>query len=59
MGRKIMKCFTVIVAMTFLVSACFLDSDGWIPFWILTISGAWLCGYAYINNFFERGMKKS
>ncbi len=47
----ILKTFTLIMGIVFMLSICSLDSDSWIPFVAIAISGGWLWLYAWANGY--------
>lgn len=51
--NAILKAITAIAGTVFILSACMLDSDSWIPFITLTVSGLWLSAFAYANGWME------
>lgn len=53
MKNLILKTTAFAMAMIFIISACFLDSESLVPFWICSGSGAWIFTFFYANNFFE------
>ncbi len=51
--NKILKAWAYINFTIFLVAACAIDSESWIPTYICIITGAWLSLFAYANNWFD------
>lgn len=41
--------------LSFLISACFVDGQSWIPFYICCVNAAWLTLFGRANNWFEGG----
>lgn len=41
--------------LSFLISACFVDGQSWIPFYICCVNATWLTLFGYANNWFEGG----
>lgn len=41
--------------LSFLISACFIDGQSWIPFYICCVNTTWLTLFGYANNWFEGG----
>lgn len=41
--------------LSFLISACFIDGQSWIPFYICCVNAAWLTLFGYANNWFVGG----
>lgn len=41
--------------LSFLISACFVDGQSWIPFYISCVNTTWLTLFGYANNWFEGG----
>lgn len=39
--------------IAFIIAACAVDSNSWIPFIICCITGCYLALFAYANNWFE------
>ena len=58
MKKKIEKVFVGVCAMVFLISACLLDSEGWLPFYLCLVSGAGLSGYAYGKGWIDIGRRR-
>lgn len=58
MKNIILKTTAFIMAITFIISAFYLDSESWVPFYICCGSIAWLFTFAYANNFFEGWVKR-
>ena len=50
MKNIILKTTAAIMATIFIISACMLDSDSWIPLAVCFGSGAWLALFAYANE---------
>lgn len=48
--NKILKATAWIMGILFLVSACALDSDSWIPHIVCMVSLLWLALFAYANG---------
>lgn len=53
MKNFILKTTAAAMGTILILSACFLDSDSWIPFWVCMGAMAWLALFAYANNWFE------
>lgn len=51
--NAILKTITAIAGLVFILSACALDSDSWLPFIALCISALWLSVFAYANGWLE------
>ena len=49
----ILKTTGYIMGAVFVLSACMLDSDSWIPFITLMASCLWLSVFAYANGLIE------
>lgn len=47
---KIVGYINFIICMT---AACAIDSDSWIPFIVMCITGGYLALFAYANDWFE------
>lgn len=58
--NKLLFSITNKAALLMLISACTLDSDGWIPFIIFVISGGWVALFCYVNReWFGKEVKKN
>ena len=53
MKNFILKTTAATMGTILFVSACFLDSDSWIPALVYMGALAWLALFAYANNWFE------
>ena len=53
MKNNILKGFTFFMAFIFLLSACALDSESYIPVIICVLSGAYLTVFAYVNGYLD------
>lgn len=51
--KKVLDFLAGVAFVSFLVFASAVESESWIPFIILAIDSAYLCFYAWLNNWFE------
>lgn len=53
MKNIILKTIAYICFALFVLAGCLLDSNSWIPFIVVCITGGWLFLFSYANNWFE------
>lgn len=46
----ILKGTAMLASVTFIMSACCLDSESWLPFILCMVSMTWLAVFAYANG---------
>lgn len=51
--NAILKAITAIAGTVFVLSACMLDSESYIPMILCMASGLWLSAFAYANGWLE------
>lgn len=51
--KKVLDFLAGLSFLSWIIFASAIDSESWIPFIILLINSAYLCFYAWLNNWFE------
>lgn len=51
--KKVLDFLATVAFLSWLLFASAVDSESWIPFIILLIDSAYLCFYAWLNNWFD------
>ena len=53
MKNIILKTLAYLSMFAWIVAACAIDSESWIPTIIICVTSAWLTLFAYANDWFE------
>ena len=53
MKNKVLKAIAYIVGTLWIISACAIDSESWIPTIVCAVRTAYLALFSYANNWFE------
>lgn len=53
MKNKVLKAIAYIVGTLWIISACAIDSESWIPTIVCAVCTAYLALFSYANNWFE------
>jgi hypothetical protein len=53
MKNKVLKAIAYIVGTLWIISACAIDSESWIPTIVCVICTVYLALFSYANNWFE------
>ena len=53
MKNKILKAIAYIAGTLWIISACAIDSESWIPTIVCAVCTAYLALFSYANNWFE------
>lgn len=51
--KKVLDFLAGVAFLSWIIFASAVDSESWIPFFILLIDSAYLCFYDWLNNWFE------